>query len=145
MSMSPKKASKIMSDYAKNNYNSKKTLLENGYKESTATKRPNTVINLASKTVRESLQLDTDDKKEIARNSLDILGVSKEDVVKQLVKIGFNERDYANALKVLGVLAKDIGINLTDDEQKPQTNVNIGIRELHTDDVKRLDSSTESQ
>jgi hypothetical protein len=131
--MHPNKASKLLSDYALNNFNAKKTLIENGYSETTADKESKTILERANRVVKDKLQLNqTNTIQETAKTSLDILGIDRERVVKQLEKIAFNDRDYTNAIKILSVLAKDIGINLTDTEQQKTPPVNIIVERVET-------------
>jgi Holliday junction resolvasome RuvABC DNA-binding subunit len=131
--MNPSKASKLLSDYARNNYNAYKTLIQNGYSEKTADKVSKDVLQRASRVVKTQLHLDKElDTKETAQTALDILGVSREEVVKQLKMIAFNEKDFTNALKVLAILSKDIGINLTEPDQNKAPQVNLTIEKVET-------------
>ena len=126
--MHPSKASKLMRDYAKNGFNAKKTLLENGYSEMTADKDAKNTIRRAERVVKEQLQLDKDlTTKETAQTSLDILGVTREEVAEQLKEIAFNKKDYGNALKVLAMLARDMNLDLLSEEKQvaPQLNVTV--------------------
>ena len=128
MAMHPSKASKLMRDYAKNGFNAKKTLLENGYSEMTADKDAKNTIRRAERVVKEQLQLDKDlTTKETAQTSLDILGVTREEVAEQLKEIAFNKKDYGNALKVLAMLARDMNLDLLSEEKQvaPQLNVTV--------------------
>ena len=117
-----------MRDYAKNGFNAKKTLLENGYSEMTADKDAKNTIRRAERVVKEQLQLDKDlTTKETAQTSLDILGVTREEVAEQLKEIAFNKKDYGNALKVLAMLARDMNLDLLSEEKQvaPQLNVTV--------------------
>ena len=128
----PNKATKLLSDYAKNNYNAYKTLLENGYSETTAKAQAKKILNSATNRVASQLQLDTRDTKEVAKKSYEIVGLQPEDIAEKLKEIA-TSKDYTNALKILSVLAKDIGLNITDNEQQKAPAVNITVEKLNTD------------
>ena len=135
--MNPSKASKIMATYAKNNYNAYKTLMELGYSKSTALNDAKATIDRASRTVNESLQLDTVEPKEVAKTSYEILGLSKEEVIENLKEIATQSRDYTNRLKVVTPMARDIGIKLDDTEENKSPTVNLTV-----ESVKLPDSNT---
>ena len=125
------KATKLLADYEKNNYNAYKTLIENGYAETTAKKASRRMLSGATKAVARSIAQSKELSTSEIRSSLEILGVSREDVVEQLNKIAFNQRDYGNALKVLGILAKDIGISLETSENMVKPVINIGVERVN--------------
>jgi hypothetical protein len=133
--MNVDKARKILSDYAKNNYNAKKTLLENGYSEMTAAKVSGDIIKRATRAV--SYDVAHKPLGEISRSetkrAIEILGLTDGEVANTLKKIATNDRDYASALKVLAVLAKEIGVNLTTEETKTQPLLNITVESGNSD------------
>ena len=131
MAMTPTKASKLLSDYAKNNYNGYKTLIQNGYSEKTALAKSKEILDRATRVVNESLQLNTTETKEVAKLSYEIVGITREEIAEKLKEIA-TSKDYNNALKVLSVLSKDIGINFTDDNQQKAPSVNITVEEVKT-------------
>ena len=131
--MSPTKATKILHDYHTNNNNAYKTLKNNGYSETTAKAKAKDVLDVARKTINRHLQLEETDNKEIARKSFEILGLTAENVAEKLKEIA-TSKDYTNALKVLSILARDIGINLTDAEQKAPS-VNITVEKVDTGNI----------
>ena len=55
--MNPTKASKILSDYARNNFNAYKTLVENGYSKKTALKHAGRTIQTANDIARKALNI----------------------------------------------------------------------------------------
>ena len=120
-----------MKAYAENNFNKTKTLKQLGYKDSTAEKDAKSTIERAERTVKEALDLDKDlTTEQVAQNSLDILGVTREEVVNQLKKIAMNEKDFTNALKVLSVLSRDIGLNIDNTDQNKAPSVNITVEKV---------------
>ena len=141
--MSPTKASKLLGDYAKNNYNAYKTLIENGYSEKTARKNAGRTIQTANDVVKSSLEIQTDSKEETAKSVLDIVGITREEVLNQLKTIALNERDYTSAIKVLSVFSKELGVQLDDTEQNKAPSVNITVEKVeantpHPEDTAML-------
>lgn len=132
MAMTPTKASKLLSDYAKNNFNGYKTLKQNGYSEKTALAKSKEVLDRATRVVNERLQLQTTDTKEVAMKSYEIVGITKEEIAEKLKEIA-TSKDYTNALKVLSVLSKDLGISFTEDNASNVPSVNITVEEVKTD------------
>lgn len=127
--MNPNKARKILTDYAANGYNAKKTLIDNGYSESTANKISGEIIKRATRAVAKevaNMEL-VDIGKSQTKSAIEILGLTSGEVANTLKKIATNDRDYASALKVLRVLAKEIGVHLDEEETKTQPLLNITV------------------
>lgn len=134
----------ILNDYMATG-NAYKTLIKHGYSETTAKKQAKQILDATYKRVlkakTESKEL-TDPK--TIKNSLEILGVSREEVTKQLKTIALNDKDYTNALKVLTVLAKDINLDLVDDNSQKTPSVSLTIENREVIDVKEADTVSES-
>lgn len=131
-----------MSTLAKNNFNQYKTLKELGYSESTALNDAKSTIDRAIRVVNESLQLNTTDKVEVAQKSYEILGLTKEQVANRIRDIVLSN-DNTNALKILQSISKDIGLNLTDQENQKAPSVNITVEkvETNTDTIRDIEAS----
>lgn len=130
-----------MIDYAKNNYNAGKTLRENGYKESVALAKSGQVLGTAERIVRENLNLDTKDMKETSQTLLDIVGVSREDVLKEYLKVILQDRDLTNKLKAMSPLLKELSIRLDDVETKITPSINITVKEKDkTPNIKDIET-----
>lgn len=127
--MNVNKARRILNDYAANGYNAKKTLIQNGYSEQTATKASGDIIKRATRAVAYQVANTKlgEISKEMTKSAIEILGLTEAEVANTLRKIATNDRDYASALKVLNPLAKEIGVNLTSEEQKTQPLLNITV------------------
>jgi hypothetical protein len=121
--MPKEKAVKIMKDYAKNNFNAYKTLKENGYSESTANKQPSYPINNAKKVVANALDLDPNRSvKDVSSDVFALIGISREDIIKELVKVIKQDKDLTNKLKALTPALKHLNYDITNSEDtvKPQ-------------------------
>jgi hypothetical protein len=127
--MSPTKASKLLTDYSKNNFNAYKTLIENGYSEKTAKAVAKRTLNTAHNVVNDKLQLSSNDVKETAQSVFDIVGMSKQDVIKELVKVLQQDRDFTNKLRAMSPLLKALNYNLDDSETNTAPQLNITVRE----------------
>lgn len=124
------KATKLLENYKRNNFNAYKTLKDAGYSESTCKVASKRILNSAHNAVLKSKHNALIDDTSIStrdnvKNSLEILGITEEEVKNQLKNIALNDKDYTNALKVLTLLAKDINLNLTDDNQQSAPEVSI--------------------
>jgi hypothetical protein len=120
MNIPREKARAVIDDYMKSG-NAYKTLLKHGYSEMTSMKASKQILNNCYKKVLKDAYQSKElvNPKEI-QSSLEVLGITREEVASKLKEIALNDKDYTNALKVLSILAKDIGINFTDDQAKPQ-------------------------
>lgn len=135
--MSPKKAIKILSDYNKNGFNAYKTLIENGYTEMTAMKASKGVLQTAQKAIEQKMDIKGDSPKEVSGSVLGLLGITREDIIKELLKVIEQDRDYTNKLKAMSPVLREIGINLDNEEQKSNVAVlNITTREPKDPSVK---------
>jgi Holliday junction resolvasome RuvABC DNA-binding subunit len=124
------KATKLLNLYTKNNYNAYKTFKEMGYSEHTCKTATSRLLKSAQKTVlkNKTKELEQDTKvstREQVKNSLDILGVSEEMVKERLKFIAFDTTDYTNAIKILQLLSKDIGLNISDSETQKTPAVSL--------------------
>ena len=133
--MSPTKASKLLSDYNKNNFNAYKTLKENGYSEKTAKAVAKRTLNTAHETVNRSLQLDNKDIKETSKTVFDIVGISPEDTIKELVKVLQQDRDFTNKLKAMKPLLDALNYHLEDDNNQKAPSVNITVEKVDTGNI----------
>ena len=139
--MNPTKASKILSDYARNNFNAYKTLVENGYSKKTALKNAGRTIQTANDIARKALNIETTDKKEVATSVLDIVGITKEEVLNQLKNIALNDKDFTNALKVLSVFSKELGVNINETDQNKSPQVSLTIEQATVNTAKNKGES----
>ena len=132
--MPPNKAVKLMKDYQANNFNAKKTLLENGYSEKTASKMQHEIMKRAEKRVKGMLPIDENKSlKETSNDVLALLGYTKDDVIKELLKVIQQDRDFTNKLKAMQPLLRSLNYNIDDTEQQKTPAVNITVEKLNTD------------
>ena len=125
--MSPTKASKLLSDYSKNNFNAYKTLIENGYSEKTAKAVAKRTLATADKVVKDKLQLTNNDVKETAKSVFDIVGISQEETIMELVKVLKQDRDFTNKLKAMKPLLDALNYKLDDDNTQKAPSVSLTI------------------
>ena len=128
--ISPTKATKLLKDYRENNFNAKKTLIQNGYSEKTAIKNAGRTLETANQAVKRALKLPDDTDIEQTSGVLDIVGFTREDVIKELIKVINQDRDLTNKLKAMKPLLDSINYHLEDDKQLSQPSVNITIDKI---------------
>jgi hypothetical protein len=135
MVMNPRKA-KLLEELPKHNYKVKPAAIKAGYSESYADANPKQILKTALRAQAQALMDTASDansipskgmKKELAST----IGLTMEEVQNALKKIALNDRDFASALKVLAVIARqDLDFNLNPEETKITVPVlNIGVRE----------------
>lgn len=132
--ISLQKAIKIMSDYEKSNYNAFKTLIDNGYSEQYAKANARYTIDACSDRIRQSLQLDdVKDNKDVAKTLYEVIGLSKEDVLNELVKIIKQDLNYAVKLRALEPFVRQEGIKWDEKETQQAPSVAITIENTEKD------------
>lgn len=107
-----------------------------GYSPQYADKNPKQILKSALKAQAREV-LDTlegnkpVDMTEMKKTMSEIIGMSREEVFTRLVSIANQDKDLSSALKVLAPLAKDLGVNLGNDEDKKTIIpvLNIGIKQ----------------
>lgn len=116
-----------MKRYAQNNYNAYQTLLDMGYAETTARAEAKDVLTRANRVVNERMGTEITDPKDNARNVLELLGYSVEDVVNELKKVIEQDKDFTNKLKAMSPALRHVGLQLDDTEKQvaPQLNVTV--------------------
>lgn len=115
-----------------------KSAIEAGYSRNTAKVHGKKLLKTALKEkVKETMALlegkDTERKdltmKETKALMLELVGLSKDELLLTLRKIATQDKDYGSALKVLTPLAKEIGIRLQEDEAKTIVPIlHVGLR-----------------
>lgn len=119
-----------------NGYSVRDAGIKAGYSEMYANKQGKVLLKGAlkaqAKEVVSSLEgTEKLDMKEGKKMMHEILGMSREEVLGSLKNIALNQKDYGTALKVLGALAKELGVTIVE-EDKPRVVVpvlNIGVKE----------------
>ena len=141
--MSTNKATKLLKDYSKNNYNAYKTLVENGYSEETAKKQSKVILERARKAVDNKLELNNKDIKEASDDVFTLLGYDSKDIINELKKVVEQDRDFTNKLKAMKPLLDALNYRLDDDNNQKAPSVNITVEEVKTsNDV--IDIETDS-
>ena len=130
--MDTNKATKLLKDYRLNNFNAKKTLLDNGYSEQTANKQAKVIMERAKRVVDTKLDLDTKDVKEASDDVLSLLGFNSDDVITELKKVIEQDRDFTNKLKAMKPLLDALNYRLDDDNNQKAPSVNITVEEVKT-------------
>jgi phage terminase small subunit len=141
MNASPK-YSKFMEEYTKTS-NITQSAIKAGFSKMYADKQGKRILNTALRIHAQGV-LDRSKKHEITakegkQTMADMLGMSREQVFNRLRNIGEQERDYASALKVLGPLSKELGVDIgsQDAEKITVPILNIGvIKTENSTDVK---------
>jgi hypothetical protein len=138
------KALKIMQDYKKNNYNGKKTLLENGYTELTADKAAKTILTSARERVSESLQLDrattTAEVSDTVDNLFAVIGMERSEVLGYFRDIIRQDLNYAVKLRALEPLLREVGVNWLDKQVDSTPSVVIKVSEAKNKDELAIDA-----
>jgi hypothetical protein len=126
------KAVKIMTDYQNNGYNAYQTLIKHGYSEQYAKANARYTIDACSDRIKQSLQLDdANNNKEVAQTLYDVIGLSKQDVLNELVKIIKQDLNYAVKLRALEPFVRQEGIKWDEKEEQKAPQVVIKVDEVH--------------
>lgn len=106
--------------------------IEAGYSESYARKRGQTLYKTALKAQAKDIIEMVENKpmnKEQARQFMsDIVGINRDTIMERLRNIATQEKDYGTALKVLGVLAREHGVEMDTEQVK----VTVPVLTVHT-------------
>lgn len=122
------KAVKILADYKKNNYNAYKTLIENGYSEIYAKANARYTINSAKDKVDSALELDySKSVKDTASTLYDVVGLSREEILKEYQSIIQQNINLAVKLRALEPLIRQEGIKWDEKEAQQAPSVAITI------------------
>jgi len=143
-SMSIDKAVKIINDYKKNNFNAYKTLIQNGYSESSALTQAKRTIDVAKNKIDTALQLENKnirETSEIVSDLYSVVGLSREDVLKEYQSIINQNINLAVKLRALEPLIRQEGIKWDDKEESKAPQVVIKVDEVHNHtDIPTIDS-----
>jgi len=133
--MPVERAMKLMSDYAKNNFNMYKTLIENGYSHDTANKQAGPTMKRARDIVKERLEIREDvSTREVAtqtKSLYETLGISREMIVERFKELIMQNTHPAVALRALEPLIKQEGVNWVEKQGDSAPTVNIIVDEMH--------------
>ena len=127
------KAIKLMDDYRKNNFNGYKTLIQNGYSDNHALKQARLTLNVAKERIQQALQIEGDTK-EIAERASDlysIVGLTREDIIKEYQSIVKQNINIAVKLRALEPLLRQEGIKWDEKETQQAPSVVIKVDEIH--------------
>ena len=112
----------------------KPSAIKAGYSEIYADKQGKILLNNAikqsAKEIIASVSKNELTTEEAKTKAYELLGYSREEVYKRLKHIADNEKDYSSALKVLSVIASDLGIQLNPDNQ---TNISVPVLNIVVD------------
>lgn len=127
------KAMKLMNDYKANNYNGYKTLIENGYSESHSLKQAKITLDRARERIEQALELKGDKKEVIeqASNLYSVIGVTREDILKEYRSILEQNINLAVKLRALEPLIRQEGIKWDEKEEQKAPQVVIKVDEVH--------------
>ncbi len=129
---------KFISLLPKYNYAVMPAAIEAGYSQTYAHKQGKRLMNAAMKAqtkevlaTRVSAPVPTE---EARRTLADMIGLSRQEVFEALRNIALNSKDLTSALKVLKPLSKDLGADLSEEENAKIVVpvLNIGVRERET-------------
>lgn len=129
------KAIKLMDDYKKNNFNAYKTLIQNGYSESYAMKQAKYTLTAAKEKIQEALQIQGDTK-EVATKASDlysVVGLSREQILKEYQSIIQQNINLAVKLRALEPLIRQEGIKWDEKETQQAPSVSIVVEQASND------------
>jgi transposase len=132
--MSIDKAVKLINDYKKNNFNAYKTLIQNGYSDSVALKQAKRTIDVAKDKIDSALQLEHKsirETSEIVSDLYSVVGLSREDVLKEYQSIINQNINLAVKLRALEPLIRQEGIKWDEKEEQKAPSVVIKVDEVH--------------
>jgi len=129
------KAIKIMQDYKRFKYNAYKTLINNGYTIKYALANARYTIEASSDKVKQSLLIDQKDQnsKEIStltEGLYEAIGLSKQEVLQELVKIIKQDINLAVKLRALEPFIAQEGIKWDQKETIQAPSVAITVKEM---------------
>jgi len=129
------KAIKIMQDYKRFKYNAYKTLINNGYTVKYALANARYTIEASSDKVKQSLLIDQKDQnsKEIStltEGLYEAIGLSKQEVLNELVKIIKQDINLAVKLRALEPFIAQEGIKWDQKETIQAPQVAITVKEM---------------
>lgn len=139
---------KLLDELPKHNYKVKPSAIKAGYSESYANDHAKKILKTALKAqareVMEIAQSPASISKDMKKELIEIIGLGREDLYKRLKYIAFDQdKDLASAIKILGSIARDSGIALSN-EEAPKTIVpilNIGVKQV---DIPLIDPNDPS-
>lgn len=140
------KAIKILSDYKQNNFNAFKTLMQNGYSEVHALKQAKLTIDRAKDRIQQALEIkgDKSDVIEKASNLYSVVGLTREDIIKEYQSIVKQNINIAVKLRALEPLLRQEGIKWDEKETQQAPQVVIKVDEVHNhpqiDDIDSQDT-----
>jgi hypothetical protein len=121
MPMPIEKATNIIRDYKSNNYNAKKTVMNNGYSESYARSLATKVVDNAYKTLaKEIINSDTP-----RATALSFTGLDASIVRDEYIKVIMQNKDLTNKLKALVPLLRELGVVFDDEKVQVKPTVNL--------------------
>ena len=148
MVLNPRKA-KLLEELPKNNWKVEPSALKAGYSKSYARKQQKVILKSALKDqAKEALEMAGNSanvsSKDIKKELIELLGLSRQDLFKRLKYIGFEQdKDLHTALKVLAVLGREAGFHLEDEAPKTIVPVlNIGVTPVTGGNAQMIDSPT---
>lgn len=134
--MPVERAAKLMSDYAKNNFNMYKTLIENGYSEHVANKQAGRTMNRAKEIVQDRLAISNDktinEVAETTRTLYEVVGIQRETVLERYKGLIMQETHPNVALRALEPLLAQENVTWTEKQGSNAPQVAITIEEVHT-------------
>ena len=124
-----------------NNYSQSGNILQSaikaGFPEQYARKEGKLILNRAIKYHTQELQVKAENNQitaEEAKNTpLEILGLTRNQVVNRLKSIAMQDKDYSSALKVLMPVSKSIGYDISTQEQQ---NITVPVLNIVVDKPK---------
>lgn len=139
MALSTIRSKKLIEALPRNNYNVTKSALEAGFSKHTARTQQKRLLRTAIKIqAKEALQgmenvqqpLDT-----LKKTMAELVGLSKQDVYDNIKELATQDRDYSTRLKVVRALARELGVDLGEEESS-KVNVpilNVTVKERSTE------------
>jgi hypothetical protein len=125
--MTPARATKIVKDLKANNFDQKKTLLDNGYSETTATHNSGRAIRNAHETVKRALDLPEDKSIQDTADLLEVVGITQAELLNEYKSIIEQNINLAVKLRAMEPLLRTKSIKWDSNEEQKVPPVNISI------------------
>jgi phage terminase small subunit len=139
MALSTIRSKKLIEALPRNNYNVTKSALEAGFTKSTAETQQKrlmrTALKVQAKEVLKDLENVDTPLSTLKKTMAEMVGLSREDVMNNIKELATQDRDYSTRLKVIKALAKELGVDLGEDEGANVTVpvLNVTVKERSTE------------
>lgn len=129
MEIQLQKAKKVLKNFEESNFNAKEALEKSGYSKNVASKKSKQIINTAiRKVAKEDIQQLVSSSNPMG-TLLQRVGLTREDVLTEYLKIVFQDKDLTNKLKALVPLLKPEGIAWDEEHANTAPTLNLTVKQ----------------